>query len=95
MIRYLVKKGIEVNAADPDAPISPLSVDVMTNDVPTARALIGAGEDVNNLDSVGSTPLLHAASVDFGDTEMVRLLLAGWRENGSAFRGPPDRTSDC
>jgi ankyrin repeat protein len=55
----------------------------MTNDVPTA--LIGAGADVNNLDSVGSTPLRHAASVDFGDTEMVRLLLAGWRENGSAF----------
>ena len=28
------------------------------------------------VDTVGSTPLLHAVSVDFGDTRMVQLLLA-------------------
>jgi ankyrin repeat protein len=38
--------------------------------------LIELGADVNKVDSVGATPLLHAVSVDFGDVEMVRVLLA-------------------
>lgn len=75
MLRYLVRKGVNVNEEDPDVPVSLLSSAAMENDLPTARALIELGADVNRVDSIGMTPLLHAASVDFGDTEMIQLLL--------------------
>jgi FOG: Ankyrin repeat len=75
MVRYLVQHGVNVNADDPDAPISALSLAVLANDVAMAKALVELGADVNKVDSVGATPLLHAVSVDFGDVEMVRLLL--------------------
>jgi len=76
MMRDLVRLGVNLNADDPDAPISALSQAVLANDVPMAKALIELGADVNKVDSVGATPLLHAVSVDFGDVEMVRALLA-------------------
>ena len=76
MMRDLVRLGVSLNADDPDAPISALSQAVLANDVPMAKALIELGADVNKVDSVGATPLLHAISVDFGDVEMVRALLA-------------------
>ena len=76
MVRQLVRQGIDLNTDDPDAPISALSLAVLANDVPMAKALVELGADVNKLDAVGATPLLHAVSVDFGDVEMVRLLLA-------------------
>ena len=76
MMRDLVRRGVNLNADDPDAPVSALSLAVLANDVPMAKALIELGADVNKVDSVGATPLLHAVSVDFGDVEMVRVLLA-------------------
>ena len=76
MIRYLASHGVDVNEDDPDAPVSPLSLAVMENDIPTARALLALHADPNKVDAVGMTPLLHAAAVDFGDTEMIKLLLA-------------------
>ena len=75
MLRYLASHGIDVNEDDPDAAVSPLSDAVMENDLPTARALLTLHADPNKVDAVGMTPLLHAAVVDFGDTEMVTLLL--------------------
>jgi ankyrin repeat protein len=76
MMRDLVRRGVNLNADDPDAPVSALSLAVFANDVPMAKALIELGADVNKVDSVGLTALLHAVSVDFGDVEMVRVLLA-------------------
>jgi ankyrin repeat protein len=82
MVRHLVRHGIDLNADDPDAPISALSLAVLANDLPMAKALIELGADVNKVDTVGETPLLHAVSVDFGDAEMVRLLLAAGARPG-------------
>ena len=87
MVRYLVQHGVNVNADDPDAPISALSLAVLANDVAMAKALIELGTDVNKVDSVGATPLLHAVSVDFGDVEMVRLLLSCRRASGYSVEG--------
>jgi N-acyl-D-amino-acid deacylase len=75
MIRYLARKGVNLNEEDPDVPVSLLSSAAMENDLPTAKTLIELGAEVNKVDSMGMTPLLHAASVDFGDTAMVELLL--------------------
>jgi uncharacterized protein len=48
---------------------------VLGNQVEMAKLLIARGADVNHLDKLGMTPLLYAASIDFGDAAMVDLLL--------------------
>ena len=40
-----------------------------------ARLLIERGADVNHVDKAGMTPLLYAASIDFGDCAMIDPLL--------------------
>jgi ankyrin repeat protein len=45
------------------------------NQVEVARLLIARGADVNRADKIGFTPLLYAASIDFGDSAMIDLLL--------------------
>ena len=76
MVRALVRHGADLNGDDPDAPVSALSQAVLANDAAMARVLIALGADVNKIDSIGLTPLLHAVSVDFGDTAMTQLLLS-------------------
>lgn len=48
---------------------------VLGNQVEIARLLIARGADVNHADKIGFTPLLYAASIDFGDSAMIDLLL--------------------
>ena len=45
------------------------------NRVDLARLAIQRGADVNHVDKKGMKPLLYAASIDFGDSAMVELLL--------------------
>ena len=47
----------------------------IANRVEMARLLIERGADVNHVDKKGMTPLLYAASIDFGDSAMIDLLL--------------------
>ncbi len=55
---------------------SGLSIPVFGNRCEQARELIAHGADVNYVDSFGMTALHYAASIDYGSTEMVDLLLA-------------------
>src|SRR5689334_19206956 len=48
---------------------------VHNNRIDIARLLIQRGANVNYVDRFGYTPLLLAASIDFGDSEMIDLLL--------------------
>ena len=75
VVRTLVAHGANVNQTD-DIGISMLDAAVLINHVSSARTLIALGARVNVVDEKSFTALMHAASVDFGDTGMVELLLA-------------------
>jgi ankyrin repeat protein len=74
VVKALAQAGADVNEVD-ETGISLLTGTVIANDLPMARALIALGARVDLVDDRGMTALMHAASVDFGDTGMVELLL--------------------
>jgi ankyrin repeat protein len=88
--RTLLDLGASVNGGATD-PWSPLESAVHNNRVALARLFIERGADVNAIGKAGYTPLLLAASIDFGDTEMMQLLLeAGARVD---IRNPDGKTA--
>ena len=70
----LVKLGAPVDRTD--ARITPLVKAVLGDQVEMAKFLIAKGADVNHVDGNGMTPLLYAASIDFGTARMIDMLLA-------------------
>ncbi len=74
VVRALLDCGEPVDEADDDG-ISALGWAAISNQVEVARVLIERGADVNHVDKKGMTPLLYAASIDFGESGMVDLLL--------------------
>jgi ankyrin repeat protein len=70
----LVQLGAPVDRTD--ARITPLVKAVLGDQVEMARFLISKGADVNHVDGNGMTPLLYAASIDFGSPAMMDMLLA-------------------
>jgi ankyrin repeat protein len=72
--RVLVNLGAPVDRTD--ARITPLVKAVLGDQVEMARFLISKGADVNHVDGNGMTPLLYAASIDFGGSAMIDLLKA-------------------
>jgi len=48
---------------------------VLNNQVGITQLVIARRADVNHRDKLGMTPLLYAASIDFGDSAMIDLLL--------------------
>jgi len=75
VVRMLLDLGADLNAIE-GGPWSPLDSAVHNNRLDLARLFLQRGVDVNAVDKVGYTPLLLAASIDFGDTRMIELLLA-------------------
>jgi len=72
--KALLDLGAPVDFADGNG-ITMLGRTVLNNDLPMARLMIQRGADVNHVDKLGMTPLLWASAIDFGDDEMIRLLL--------------------
>jgi ankyrin repeat protein len=66
--------GTPIEFADGNG-ITMLGRAALNNEVEMARALIERGANVNVVDKLGMTPLLWAASSDFGDPAMIELLL--------------------
>ena len=54
-----------------------------------ARTLIERGANVNVVDKLGMTPLLWAASMDFGDPAMIELLLKSGAKADATQQGRP------
>jgi len=75
MVRALAAAGSDVNRLS-ESGLPVLTSAVMTNRVEIAKTLIALGANINLVDELSMTPLMHAALVDYGDTEMVALLLA-------------------
>jgi ankyrin repeat protein len=72
--RVLLDLGAPVEEAD-KSDATALDRAVMANDLGLVRLLIEHGANVNRVGRSGMTPLLYAASIDFGDSGMVELLL--------------------
>jgi ankyrin repeat protein len=72
--RELLRLGADVDGPDGSG-ISPLGRAALGNQIETARMLIAHKANLEHVDNLGMTPLHYAASIDFGDAEMVRLLL--------------------
>jgi ankyrin repeat protein len=72
--RALFDLGTPIEFADGNG-ITMLGRAALNNEVSMARWLIGRGANVNVVDKLGMTPLLWAASMDFGDPAMIELLL--------------------
>ncbi|HYL36376.1 MAG TPA: ankyrin repeat domain-containing protein [Bryobacteraceae bacterium] len=70
----LLDAGLPVDLTDKDG-VTLLDLAVINGRVEMARLFISRGANVNALDHNGMTPLLYAASIDFGDSAMVDLLI--------------------
>ena len=72
--RELLALGTPLEFADGNG-ITMLGRSVLNNEIEMAKMLIDRGANVNVQDKLGMTPLLWAASSNFGDAEMIELLL--------------------
>ncbi len=70
----LLGLGANVNEVDADG-INMLQWAAIANRADMARFLISKGADLNHADHHGMTALLYAASIDFGNSDMIDLLL--------------------
>ena len=75
VVESLLDHGASPNEADGDG-ISALGWAAITNRPDTLRRLLARGADINHVDRFGMTPLLYAASIDYGDTEVMEKLIA-------------------
>jgi len=72
--RTLFELGTPLEFADGNG-ITMLGRAALNNEVGMAKTLLDRGANVNVVDKLGMTPLLWAASMDFGDPAMIELLL--------------------
>jgi ankyrin repeat protein len=75
MVEYLISKGGNPNEVDGDK-ISLLAWATISNRVNTVQSLLARGAQLNSVDRFGMTPLLYAASIDYGNTAMLETLVA-------------------
>ena len=73
-VRALLDIGAKVDEPD-GSDTTPLERAVLANELEIAQLLIAHGANVNHAGQTGMTPLLYAASIDFGDSAMIDLLL--------------------
>jgi ankyrin repeat protein len=83
----LIDLGAKVDSPDGSG-VTALDRAVLGNQVEMAKLLIVQGADVNHVDKLGMTPLLYAASIDFGDSAVIDVLLkAGARRDAKSKEG--------
>ena len=90
VLKALLALGAPAEGVD-GQPWTPLERAVQNNRLDIARLLIERGANVNARDKAGYAPLLVAASIDFGDTAMIDLLLAAGADRDA--RTPDGKTA--
>src|ERR1700687_1368031 len=75
MVAALVGMGAAVDEMDTDTGVTTLGWAIFKNDLEQARFLISKKADVNHIDKLGYSPIEWAASVDYGDSAILELLL--------------------
>jgi hypothetical protein len=75
VVQTLVEAGADVSGVDSTG-INLLHWAAITNRAPMIPILVKAGVPINAIDDVGYTPLMYAATVDEGDTDTLRALMA-------------------
>jgi ankyrin repeat protein len=87
MLRLLARRGASMSALS-EGGVGLVADAVFTNDPDVVSAVLALGGDVNQIDEHGETALMHAASIDYGDSRVLEVLLAaGARRDVTA----PDR----
>lgn len=90
VVKALLDLGVAVDGS-PNDPFSPLESAVHNDRLDLVRLFLQRGADVNRIGRAGYTPLMFAASIDFGQTAMLDLLLsAGARLD---VRSPAGKTA--
>jgi len=74
ILTLLIKGGAKIDETDSDQ-MTALHWAALANHADGVKALIAGGAKVNVLDVYGYTPLLYAATVDFGNADTVKPLL--------------------
>jgi ankyrin repeat protein len=74
VIQALLQGGANVHEKESDGTTA-LRWAVVANHPQELKALVGAGAEVNAVDPFGYTPILYAATIDFGDFETAMTLL--------------------
>jgi ankyrin repeat protein len=75
MTVLLLRRGGDIHEIEPQTGLGLLALAVIGNHAALVPALVEKGARVNHVDLLGMTPLLYAASIDFGDTAAVDALL--------------------
>jgi N-acyl-D-amino-acid deacylase len=73
-IKSLLELGADINLPDREG-LTPLIWAALANRTEAVRLLAARGADPNRVDMYGMTALLYAASVDYGDTSVIDILL--------------------
>ena len=81
VIQALVKGGADIDERDSDG-MTALHWAVVAHHPEAVKALLAAGADANAVDHFGYTPLLYAATMDFGDAETMTILLKAGADPG-------------
>jgi ankyrin repeat protein len=74
MVKLLIAKGASIREED-EFQMTALDWAVLGHRRETVKALAAAGSNLNHVDKFGYTPLLYAATVNFGDADVLKALL--------------------
>jgi ankyrin repeat protein len=75
VVRALIRAGAKTDLVERTG-VNLLHWATITNHADVIPELANAGVDINAIDDAGFTPLMYAATIDFGDSATLRALLA-------------------
>ncbi len=81
-VKALLAGGADVRGKDSDS-MTALHWSVISHHADVAKTLLEAGAEVSAVDRFGYTPLLYAATIDFGDADTATALLQAGADPGA------------